>query len=200
VEDFDILGREEILGCLTELKTAARAGHQLLENLLDLSLLKGGMLHPAPAVVHLESLLYKVRSVVVGLATRKNIRIQITGAEPLTLFADPRLAMSIFQNLLSNAVKFTPPNGLVEVGCAREADEVVVRIRDNGAGIDPITLDHLNAGESVGTSKGTAGETGAGWGLRICREFCRLCDARLSFASPGDTGTTCVVRFRGPAD
>ena len=49
-------------------------------------------------------------------------------------------------NLLSNAVKFTRPQSkpAIEVGCADgNTDEVVVFVRDNGAGFDMKYVDKL---------------------------------------------------------
>lgn len=56
---------------------------------------------------------------------------------------DVGLLVRLFQNLLANALKFNPPGKRPEVrvgfedGAAGEEDKVVVRVRDNGVGIDP---------------------------------------------------------------
>jgi len=49
-------------------RVADYAGIQMLENLLDISLFKGGMRKPEPRNVHLEHLLREVLSTVHGTA------------------------------------------------------------------------------------------------------------------------------------
>jgi two-component system, chemotaxis family, sensor kinase Cph1 len=59
-------------------------------------------------------------------------------AELPSLVADPFLIRLVFENLLSNAVKYTRPREVaqIEVGAAREEDEVIFFVRDNGVGFD----------------------------------------------------------------
>ena len=51
---------------------------------------------------------------------------------------DPALLKQIWVNLISNAIKYTRGRepGIIEIGCARENDEDVFFVRDNGAGFD----------------------------------------------------------------
>jgi light-regulated signal transduction histidine kinase (bacteriophytochrome) len=61
-------------------------------------------------------------------------------------YGDRAMLRLVLINLLSNAVKFTRPQSKpeIEVGCADgNTDEVVVFIRDNGAGFDMKYVDKL---------------------------------------------------------
>ena len=51
---------------------------------------------------------------------------------------DPALLKQIWVNLISNAIKYTCGRepGIIEIGCARENNENVFFVRDNGAGFD----------------------------------------------------------------
>ena len=57
----------------------------------------------------------------------------------------PSCSRQVWLNLLSNALKYTRkrPRPEVEVGCAREAGEVVFFVRDNGTGFDMRYADKL---------------------------------------------------------
>ena len=56
--------------------------------------------------------------------------------EGLPVEADEVRLTQVVSNLLTNAARYTPPGGRIEVTAAREGDEVVLRVRDNGIGID----------------------------------------------------------------
>ena len=49
----------------------------------------------------------------------------------------------VVNNLLSNAIKYTPPGGEIEVLVETDADDVVLRVRDNGKGIAPEMLTRI---------------------------------------------------------
>ena len=49
----------------------------------------------------------------------------------------------VLNNLLTNAALYTPQGGRVAVTGVREGDEVVLRIRDSGIGIDPALLPNI---------------------------------------------------------
>jgi signal transduction histidine kinase len=61
-------------------------------------------------------------------------------AEPLSLEADAFRLTQVVANLLDNAAKFTPPGGEISVAGSREANEIVLRVRDTGVGISPEML------------------------------------------------------------
>ncbi len=79
---------------------------------------------------------------------------------------DPRQLRRVFQNLVGNALKFraeAPPR--VEVSAFRGAQEWVVTVRDNGAGVDP-----AEASRIFGMfSRLDPGVEGLGIGLAVCR-------------------------------
>jgi PAS domain S-box-containing protein len=53
-------------------------------------------------------------------------------------YGDPALLKQVWVNLISNAIKYTRGRepAIVEIDCAREKDENVFLVRDNGAGFD----------------------------------------------------------------
>ena len=62
----------------------------------------------------------------------------------LPVDADEVRLTQVVSNLLTNAARYTAPGGRIEVpGRAGEGEEVVLRVRDNGTGIDPALLPHV---------------------------------------------------------
>jgi CheY-like chemotaxis protein len=56
--------------------------------------------------------------------------------EPLTVDADPVRLAQVIGNLLNNAVKFTDRGGHIDLRVERDGEHAIIRVRDNGIGID----------------------------------------------------------------
>jgi signal transduction histidine kinase/DNA-binding response OmpR family regulator len=110
-----------------------------------------------------------------------------------------RLAQ-VFANLLTNAAKYTDAEGVIRVDAFREADEIVVRVADNGSGIAPDTLPRifdLFAQEPQDTHRGKGG---LGIGLAIVRSLVHAHGGTVTAASAGKgAGSTFTVRLPAAA-
>jgi CheY-like chemotaxis protein len=58
-------------------------------------------------------------------------------SEPLWVRADRTRVAQILDNLLQNAAKYTDPGGCIEVSLEADAQQAVIRVKDNGIGIPP---------------------------------------------------------------
>lgn len=78
-------------------------------------------------------------------AERKNIEIVLKPAGELMQYleADREMIKRVITNLLDNAVKYTNPNGKVAVMVSREANDIVIRIRDTGIGMAPAEIPRI---------------------------------------------------------
>jgi PAS domain S-box-containing protein len=100
-----------------------------------------------------------------------------------TVDADPVRLEQVVSNLLSNAVQFSKPGGTISVGARREADEVVIRVSDDGAGIPSERLSRIF--EGIRRPSGAPPHSGLGMGLRIVRQLVELHGGRVSASSDG---------------
>ena len=75
-----------------------------------------------------------------------------------------------FQNLLSNAIKFSMPQGEITITAKEEDKKVWISVTDHGVGIPPEKLPILS-NDIVSPTQGTAGESGTGLGLLVCRRL-----------------------------
>src|SRR5471030_1116442 len=117
-------------------------------------------------------------------AARHELTIHPAGAA-WQVDADPTRLAQVLSNILTNAAKYTPPGGRIEVRSAREHDEVVVTISDNGVGILPeaqaAVFDMFTqASGSSGRSQG-----GLGIGLALVKRLVELHDGSVSVFSAG---------------
>ncbi len=103
-----------------------------------------------------------------------------------TVVADPVYVEQTVRNLLSNAAKYAGPSSHVEIVITPTGDEVLVRILDDGPGIEADEADRLFDlfYRSPSTSRTTAG---AGIGLFVCARLVRAMGGRI-WGRPRATG------------
>jgi len=115
---------------------------------------------------------------------------------PLPLWADPDRVEQVVDNLLSNATKYTPEGGHVAVVAAREGNEAVLTVTDDGIGIPPEMLDRVfqvfaQADPSLERSAG-----GLGLGLSLVDRLVALHGGTVVAHSEGEgKGSRFTVRL-----
>jgi len=106
-----------------------------------------------------------------SIAIRKEIEISFTQTNDLTVFADEDMLKTVLRNLISNAIKFTNHSGKIIVSLEKRPYDAIVTITDNGIGMAKQQLSKIWQFIPGQKSTGTAGESGTGFGLSICKEF-----------------------------
>lgn len=93
----------------------------------------------------------------------------------LTVVAERRQLATVLRNLIRNAVKFTSSGGVVTVSGELQSENsnktAAITVEDSGSGMDEATLERLFDPRNAFSRRGTAGETGHGLGLLICRDL-----------------------------
>ena len=115
--------------------------------------------------------------------------------QELVLDGDPTRIVQIFANLLNNAAKFTPRGGHIELSIVHEdGEEVVVSVRDNGAGIAVTMLSRIfEMFTQLDRSHIQVGG-GLGIGLTIVRRLVEMHGGRIEALSNGPgTGSEFLV-------
>jgi signal transduction histidine kinase len=112
------------------------------------------------------------------------------------IHGDPGQLVQLFVNLLKNALEAMPEGGTVTIDADRSrgrtgTDSVIVRVLDEGMGIDPTVRPKIF--EPFFTTKAS----GSGLGLSICREIADFHRARLTLLPRSllDGGTIAEVEF-----
>ena len=101
--------------------------------------------------------------------------------------ADEEYLAQIMRNLLSNAAKYSGPGSTVEVSLEDGEGEVLVRVRDDGPGIDAEDADRLFGLYYRGAAH-AATAPGAGIGLFVCRELVATMGGRIWARPLADKG------------
>jgi len=115
---------------------------------------------------------------------------------PLELQADAARLAQILDNLLTNAAKYTPSAGRICLRVARDVDEAVIRVEDNGIGFRQGAGDKLFGMFAREDCVAERPEGGLGIGLALVREFVERHGGRVEAHSPGPMkGSVFTVRL-----
>ncbi|HPS49706.1 MAG TPA: ABC transporter substrate-binding protein [Bacteroidales bacterium] len=163
---------EEIRQIAIRLSASARNLYALLENLLEWSRAKRGMIPFNPEPFTLRDLIIPTLDLMQESFSRKNILISVDVPIDLRVVADHNMFDTIIRNLLTNAMKFTPARGRIFVSArAQASDKVEIEVRDTGIGMDATLKSRLFRITEQVSRKGTDGEASTGLGLLIVMEY-----------------------------
>jgi PAS domain S-box-containing protein len=170
---------------------------RLVDDLLDVSRISTGKIElkkESTNLVHVIGAAVEISRPHIEAAHHK---LSITFPDESTdLVADPARLTQVFSNLLNNAAKYTRRGGRIEVVIEGEADELVVRVRDNGTGIAPEMLGKVFGLFTQVTHPSERRQGGLGIGLSLVDGLVRLHGGRVQAFSAGlDQGSEFVVRL-----
>src|SRR5579863_8718294 len=185
---------EEIKSMVPEVFNELTYTTSLMENLLvwARSQMRADSVKPQP--VDLAETITEVSRLLRLQADAKHIRVTVSGDNPVIAFADKDMVSLVVRNLLSNAIKYTPENGEIKIAAQRTPLGVELSVRDSGMGIDPEALGKILS-NSFYSTKGTAGESGTGLGLMLCREFAIRNGGELLIESLPGKGSLFTVKL-----
>jgi signal transduction histidine kinase len=155
---------------------ATRLGH-LIEELLILSRLEGGVLTPHPGAVDVAGAVETVRA-----TACEPDQVLITGPVDGSVQTDGSLLVQALGLVVDNAIKY---GGVAEVSTRREDDRWVVEVRDRGPGFGADIRG--TAFEMFARSQSTSMVPGLGAGLAIARTIVEVLDGTITIgdATPG---------------
>lgn len=169
--NFYELKDTEKLEYISELETITKKTYLLLENLLEISSLRTGIIQYEPSNFILTDSVSAIMEMTTPQAKSKGIRIINFIPSYISVKADKTMIDTVIRNLLTNAVKFSHPGGNIKLHANENDDLIIVSVEDDGIGISREILNNLFEETSNYSTRGTNDEKGSGLGLEICKEF-----------------------------
>jgi PAS domain S-box-containing protein len=191
-------GDEHTVAAATDiLDRQIRQMSRLVNDLLDASRVSRGKIELRCAPIALrpvvEEAIETVRPLVASLEHTLTATLP---DEALYVDGDAGRLSQVIGNLLANAAKFTDKGGRIWLSAAREGDEAVIRVRDNGIGIAP---EHLQRLFDMFVQVDTAIERsrdGLGIGLTLVKRLVELHGGTVQVHSAGPgCGSEFTVRL-----
>jgi signal transduction histidine kinase len=162
---------DEIEIFVNYINSSAQNTYNLLDNILIWGRSVADRIPFAPQKLSLTDIFNDVIEILNVNAFAKNITINYSAADEITIFADINMLKTVMRNLVSNAIKFSNKNGAICISTEQTRSTITISVSDNGIGIDPEVIKKLFDISQIHTTPGTADEEGTGLGLLICKGF-----------------------------
>lgn len=168
----------------------------MINEILDISKLEANAMKFNPSRINSTQAIREVINILEPLYKNKNIEVVFDSNSNININADFQKFQQILYNLLSNSIKFTGKNGKIEIKQEQKAKDYILKIKDNGVGIDKkhhnkifkkfVHIDNIYSKSQSST----------GLGLPITKELVKLHNGKITLESEIDKGTTFIMEFR----
>ncbi len=168
----------------------------LLNDLLDVTRFTQDRISLSSRPVELHRLIDRAQRATDALVRHADITLHFAYPSlPLSVNADEMRLEQAVSNLLSNAVKFTPAGGSIWVDLERDDDHALIRVRDNGAGIEPADLPNIFDMYYQGVNSGPV-NSGLGIGLLLVKRIINMHGGSVEAKSQGrGSGSEFIIRM-----
>ncbi|MCM3629177.1 HAMP domain-containing histidine kinase [Paenibacillus glycanilyticus] len=106
------------------------------------------------------------------------------------------LIKALIFNFVDNSIKASSKNQSITIRAARQGQNYVLEIEDEGGGIESEHLDRIFEPFYMTDKARSRRNNGAGLGLSICQRIASLHNADINVRSELDRGTTFIVTFK----
>lgn len=188
--EFESFDSESLRNFIHQIYKYSNNTFNLLENLLQWSMLQTGRIPLRPKIVNLKNVIDENVDLLIGNANQKGITIQVNPCKDCSAYVDTNQITTVVRNLISNAIKFTTQEGRIFVNTEDSGDYWLVSVKDTGIGIAENDLAKLFRIDSNHTTLGTSEEKGTGLGLILCKEFVERNGGKIWVESKVGEGST----------
>ena len=168
----------------------------LLNNIIDISKLEANDMQIVLKPCDLNTIVANATQFFIFKANEQKLKLNLKTNEVPPACVDEKGLTKVISAIVENAIKYTQ-NGFINVSTEfiTEKDEICIRVKDTGAGIDssylPVIFDPFRQ-ESLGYSNENQG---AGLGLPLAKSLVELMRGRIEIESAKGIGTTVTIFF-----
>ena len=154
--------------------------NKIVSSILEFGRAEGAQFEE-PEPMDILDFLRRICAEFVLLASQENKKMicHVTPDSPLTMTIPRLLLRQIIQNLLQNAIKFTPEGKKITMSSYRKDDKLIVKVRDEGRGID-------EESDLFAPFKRSSDSSGAGLGLFLVKSAADALRADISIRNRAD--------------
>jgi signal transduction histidine kinase/CheY-like chemotaxis protein len=170
---------------------------RLIDDLLDVSRITRGKIELRHEAVVLSSLVARAVEAARPVIDERGHRLTLElPDEPVAVSGDPARLEQVLANLLNNAAKYTDVGGRIWVRAFVDAGQVIISVKDNGAGLTPEMRDHVFDLFVQGPDVRAYARGGLGIGLTLVRRLVEMHNGTVEVRSDGlGEGSEFIVRL-----
>ncbi|NQX40006.1 HAMP domain-containing histidine kinase [Pedobacter steynii] len=192
--DVNLLSEEEKLGIMKELAETSKKSLSFMDGLLEWIKSKKTGFEYQPEELSINELIIEANTFFKIAQEKKNIKLTGNIPEQTTVLGHKQMLLFILRNILNNATKFSPVNGLIAIDSGIDHGNMVISIRDQGAGMSQRQIDQLFSAGSGDLDHHE--NSGAGLALSISYEMATIMKANISVASGLGKGTVFYLSLK----
>lgn len=163
----------------------------ILNDFLSLGKLEEGKIEINKENIHLDNFMSEISEEVKAFF-KEGQQLKIQYAEEIKqISSDARILRNIMFNLISNASKYSESHKNIFLTCARNNNQIVFHIRDEGIGIPK--EDHKHLFDRFFRASNAGNVQGTGLGLNIVKRYVDLLKGSITFESEYGKGSTFIV-------
>ena len=169
---------------------------RLVEDLRLLTLAETGQLHFEYKNVNLSEISLRVIDLFQAEAEDKHIRLSFeSSAGEALISVDPQRIKQVVGNLVSNALRYTPDGSSVLLSIAKNTDDVVLSVCDDGPGVPPEDLDKIFTRFWRAEKSRSRASGGAGLGLAIAQQLVEAQGGQIHAENRSTGGLIISIQF-----
>ncbi len=170
----------------------------LLNNIIDMSRIEANDMQLTLKPCNINSVVGTASQLFIFKANEQKLKLNFIANELPAGLADEKSLTNILSAIIENAIKYTE-NGFVNISTEYlpAQNEISIRIKDTGVGIDQAFLPTLFDPFRHDTSGYSKESQGAGLGLPLAKSLIELMHGRIAIESSRGVGTVVTIYLKG---
>lgn len=166
----------------------------LLNNIIDMSRIEANDMQLTLKPCNINAIVGGASQLFIFKANEQKLKLNFIAGELPSGIADEKSLTNILSAVIENAVKYTE-KGFVNISTdyKKDLNEISIRIKDTGIGIDPAFLPTLFDPFRHDTSGYSKESQGAGLGLPLAKSLIELMQGRIEIESLKGEGTVVTI-------
>lgn len=164
---------------------------RMFRALLDIAAIESGALKAEIGPVSIADLFAELDSQNALAAEMQGVDMRLVPCSAVVQ-SDRALLATMVQNLVSNAIRYSPGKRVL-VGCRRQGDTATLVVIDNGRGISPSDLEHVQKAFFRSSRRSDLRSDNKGLGLAIVSRLAAMLGLKFALSSEQGRGTRASI-------